>query len=241
MSILETVSGKMVDVLDIPSSGIAFEDIAWAMSRAPRFAGHSTSQLPYSVAQHSTFVGWLAVERWKKRWPLGERAEQMLPFAWAHAHLHDVSEGLLTDIPTPIKHLPQLAGYRELEAQVQTALMREFFPDFFVLDEHDREIIEQNTKVADLMALRYEAYHLANTRGRDWNAWRSVPEVQAMQPWLDKRTVVPLPCTEAFEEFVDTWKDICQDLPVIVSPHIFSNIKVKPAVQDEPTKAYVEP
>jgi hypothetical protein len=44
---------------------IVIEDIAWALSRMPRFSGHSIPYVPYSVAQHCIQVA----EDLKELWP----------------------------------------------------------------------------------------------------------------------------------------------------------------------------
>jgi hypothetical protein len=219
MSILETVSGQMVDVLDLDNQQVKFEDIAWALSRAPRFSGHSTNKVVYSVAQHSTFVGRLAVEHWQNNHIDqaldGDEKDRLTHFAQAHAHLHDVSEGLLTDIPTPIKRLPQLAGYRQLEEYVQDALMRQFLPDFENLSPAAQAAIIHNTRKCDLIALRYEAYHLMASRGAHWSSWEYDHDVKNLQPWTDVRKVVPMAGMDAYQEFVDTWNEINSKLSVL--------------------------
>lgn len=59
---IETVSGIQVDVANPDPSTINIVDIAWGLSRQARFAGHTITDIPYSVAQHSVYVSEL-VER----------------------------------------------------------------------------------------------------------------------------------------------------------------------------------
>src|SRR6185436_16309946 len=53
---VETVSGRYVNPVNPKPETIILDDMAWALSRAPRFAGHTRSRLVYSVAQHEGFV-----------------------------------------------------------------------------------------------------------------------------------------------------------------------------------------
>lgn len=53
---METVSGIYVDVANPKKEDVRLTDIAWSLSRQPRFAGHTITRLPYNVAHHSVFV-----------------------------------------------------------------------------------------------------------------------------------------------------------------------------------------
>src|SRR5690606_13924843 len=60
--LIETVTGKQINVTKPDAADICLEDIAWALSRIPRFAGHTITKVPYNVAQHSVYVSQLAEE-----------------------------------------------------------------------------------------------------------------------------------------------------------------------------------
>ena len=53
---METVSGIFFDVANPSPEDVKLTDIAWSLSRQPRFAGHTITKLPYNVAHHSVFV-----------------------------------------------------------------------------------------------------------------------------------------------------------------------------------------
>jgi 5'-deoxynucleotidase YfbR-like HD superfamily hydrolase len=53
---IETVSGIFLDVVNPNPDDIKLDDIAWALSRQGRYGGHTLSELPYSVAQHTVMV-----------------------------------------------------------------------------------------------------------------------------------------------------------------------------------------
>jgi hypothetical protein len=52
----ETVSGIFIDLLDPKVEDIQIHDIAWALSRQSRYAGHTMCKIPYTVAQHTVLV-----------------------------------------------------------------------------------------------------------------------------------------------------------------------------------------
>lgn len=73
------------------SDDIDIEDIAMALSRAPRYCGHT--KVFYSVAQHCVLVAWEVTQRG------GSLVEQIIGL------LHDAPEAYLSDLPSPLKAL----------------------------------------------------------------------------------------------------------------------------------------
>jgi hypothetical protein len=61
-AIIETVTGKFVDIENPNRDDINLVDIAWALSRISRFAGHTITPIPYTVAQHSVLVARMCYE-----------------------------------------------------------------------------------------------------------------------------------------------------------------------------------
>lgn len=106
---ISTYSGKVFDVFRPDPEQIDIIDIAVALSRMPRFAGHTTEF--YSVAQHSIHV-----------------AELCGPSVKLAALLHDASEAYLVDLPRPIKHA--MPEYIAIEALVMRAIADKFGFDF---------------------------------------------------------------------------------------------------------------
>lgn len=104
---LTVASGHDLNLRDLQPKDIQIEDIAHALARLCRFAGH----VPwfYSVAQHSVTV-----------------ARLVPPELALAALLHDASEAYLADIPTHVKYSPELEGYRRLEEDIQTRIFRRF-------------------------------------------------------------------------------------------------------------------
>lgn len=106
---IQTYTGKKFFPLDPDPELICIEDIAHSLAMQCRYNGHTRRF--YSVAQHSVI---LASKFFKSH---------DLRFA---ALLHDASEAYLSDVPLPIKHLPQFTFYREAEDRLQRMIFAKF-------------------------------------------------------------------------------------------------------------------
>jgi hypothetical protein len=173
---IETVSGRYFDPVKPDPAQIDINDIAWALSRQARFAGHTIGE-PYYVAQHcllvDTIVDYVGSDdstgaaRKSHRWWLEDRGHNVSDVRINHvamgALMHDASEAYLIDLPSPIKRHPDLrAPYKELENRVQAVIAEALeLPE---LNEAELCSIEW----ADLVALQVEAVHLMPSRGRGW-------------------------------------------------------------------------
>ena len=100
---IETQSGRQIFFDDPDKSDFCIEDIARALSRIPRFAGHT--DVPYSVAQHSVLVSIYCRNR---LWGL----------------MHDAAEAFISDIPGPVKKM--IPEIRTLEHKLRRAIGRKF-------------------------------------------------------------------------------------------------------------------
>lgn len=92
------LSGGVFDFVDFEQSTYTIADIAHNLSRICRFTG--ATEKHYSVAQHSTLVS-LCVE----------------PEHALSALMHDMSEGVMSDINSPLKAL--LPQYKAFEKRVE--------------------------------------------------------------------------------------------------------------------------
>lgn len=99
-------SGQPLDFACPNPVNIRVEDLAISLSRAPRFCGHLHIHT-WSVLQHSILM-----------------ASFVDPDKYRLALAHDASEAFLCDLPGPVKHMPELAGYRRVEARVQKASLK---------------------------------------------------------------------------------------------------------------------
>ena len=133
-----TISGRALDLLRPNAELLDVHDIALALSRLPRWVGH-TRQF-YSVAQHSV---------WVSRWvcalaDMPESRELALS-----GLLHDAAEAYIGDIITPVKRLyPQIIA---LERAVLEAICQRFGLAWPLPPE---------VKVADTVAAATEAAQL---------------------------------------------------------------------------------
>lgn len=123
------ISGRLVNPFDLRDEDIEIRDIAHALSNICRFNG--STLLHYSVAQHCVLASRLAAS--------GQELAALL---------HDASEAYLTDLPSPVKYLPQMEWYRTAEAAAQAKIYARFG-----IDEVDVEAIA----LADKRALATEA------------------------------------------------------------------------------------
>lgn len=135
---------------DPEGSEYRISDIAHALSLTCRFSGQCREF--YSVAEHSVMVSKIVQ---------GLVDEDRTPGIGLWGLLHDASEAYLTDLPRPVKYLPELAGYRALEQRTMSALAAAFGlvkdPPHWV-------------KNADKLALRSEALALGLLTP-DWDVY----------------------------------------------------------------------
>ena len=110
----QTASGIPFYPLNPRMEDVRIEDIAHALANMCRFAGHTREF--YSVAQHcvlaSEMVEWASYE---------DPNHEAL-----YALLHDASEAYIVDVPRPLKHQPEFAGYILAESRLQTAIYSAF-------------------------------------------------------------------------------------------------------------------
>lgn len=148
---VETVTGRMVDVLAPDSSMICLEDIAWSLSRIARYNGHTVNPTIYSVGQHSIYVSDMIFE---------ETSNYKLAM---YGLLHDSAEGFLGDIISPIKHIPTL---HEVIEPIEQNLLNVIFDTLVCASP---SIDEWNTiKFFDKKAQFIEAYWFMHSRGKCW-------------------------------------------------------------------------
>lgn len=138
---IQTYSGKQFYALDPQPDDIDIEDIAHALSRMCRYAGHCNKF--YSVAEHSVLVA------------------ENLPIEYQLAGLlHDASEAYLVDIPRPFKSY--LNNYYEMEKKIMDAIYAKFD---IVHGFHDEVKKVDN---AILIDERHQNLSVHNTSDEDW-------------------------------------------------------------------------
>jgi hypothetical protein len=197
---IETVSGRFIDLVNPSIDQIDIIDIAWALSRMPRYVGHTVTEVPYTIGQHSIFVVNLVNHLFSDRCLTGFRWS-FLDFAEAkgkgdeealavlrapasrqlHLHLllHDASEAYIVDVPTPLK---QADGFRQVYQELENRMMATIYRRFDLPAPSQMEDVI--VKWADAAALTIEAHHLIRSRGAQWG--RLLPlgmaELQFFEP-----------------------------------------------------------
>jgi len=106
---IQTFTGKKFFPLNPNPADICIEDIAHSLAMQCRYVGHCKQF--YSVAQHC----WLMSRHWFKKVELQR-----------YALLHDAAEAYLSDLPRPLKHLPQFQFYRDAEKVLQRLIYIRF-------------------------------------------------------------------------------------------------------------------
>jgi len=106
---IQTFTGKKFFPLTPDPELICIEDIAHSLSMQCRYNGHSKQF--YSVAQHRVILS----QKF-----FSSRDMQLA------ALLHDASEAYLSDIPRPLKNLPQFAFYRQVEDRLSQLIYSRF-------------------------------------------------------------------------------------------------------------------
>ena len=127
---IRLLSGQMFDYNNPGADEVAIADIAAALSKVCRFAGH----LPYfySVAQHAVNTSYIVPE---------EHAYTAL--------MHDLAEGFTNDLPTPLKVAIPL--FKDLEVAIESAMAVQF---------NFQYPLPAEVKLADLQMLGLEKIYI---------------------------------------------------------------------------------
>lgn len=161
---LQTFSGKKFYPFNPIYQAICIEDIAHSLSLQCRYNGHSKEF--YSVAEHSVLMS---------RFYFAEDMELA-----RYALLHDASEAYLSDIPRPLKLLPEFEFYRRAERDLQHLIYHRFGLVYY--NDEPEEI-----RRADYQILCEEAMseNLMSPLHSDWTA-KCQPTI-SFQPHLPKQ------------------------------------------------------
>lgn len=153
---IQMYSGRYFDFVDVEDNEIEIEDVAHSLSNNCRFGGHCSTF--YSVAEHSV------------------RASYAVPPEHAYAALlHDSSEAVMVDLPTPLKLL--LRDYQLLETRVER-----FMGDRFGFQYP----LHAEVKRADIIMLATEKRDL-KPNSDAWPMLEGVPTLpEVIVPWSPK-------------------------------------------------------
>jgi hypothetical protein len=163
------LSGKVYSYDDPLSNVITIEDIAIGLSKICRYLG----QVPYmyTVAQHSVYVSY-AIE----------------PEYALEGLLHDATEAVLGDCPTPLK--AKLPDYKRMERLHESYMMSRFGLDYPMRPE---------VHVADKAVFAAE---IRDLRPDDWDHY----DLSGIEPF--EMEIEPWPCWVAREMFLQRYQDL---------------------------------
>lgn len=167
---IQTYTGARFYPLEPDADLIRIEDIAHSLSMQCRYTGHTARF--YSVAEHSLILANEFHTGWHYR---------------LVALLHDAAEAYLSDIPRPLKRLPEFAFYREAEDRLQEIIFDKFckfrWQDTIVsVKKSDALLLAQECHVPLIMA-GCEGFDLVETHGY-------TPNIQYLQPEAAERAFV---------------------------------------------------
>jgi len=207
--VLETVSGRYVDIINPDPATIDIDDILWVMSRLPRFNGHTITLKPYLLAQHSMFVA-NYIENSPGVKSLDVHTRQTRQELLLKALLHDAAEVFLTDLPSPVKRHPALYPvFKEMESKLENAI----FDSLKIprMTEQDKFII----KKADLIAQKAEAYNFMVSRG---STWGSVSDIMLTRQELQS-CETPMDSFEAYQNIKQKFEEYMLEYHIILEGH----------------------
>jgi len=186
---IETVSGNFVSPLHCTIDDIDIQDIAWALSRISRFAGHTITEVPYNVAQHSIFV----CEMIERDFP----DDKLFQFTGL---MHDAAEAYIGDIPSPIKHIDGLGPiFKEMEHRLLNIIFSKYVPN-----HSDLSLLMSRVEYYDKRSLYIEAHAFMESRGVGWCDHGkydiSLIDLQKFPP--------PIPSIQAYEQFINKFNEL---------------------------------
>lgn len=187
---IQTVSGIKFHYLSGSSREVVVEDMATALSRVPRWAGHTNHF--YSVAQHSEWVSRRIEE-------VGGTKRQCLL-----GLVHDGTEAYMLDLPSPLKVM--IPEFKEFENKLWKKISRRFFGRVIPIDGIVKEI--------DRMALTTEARDLFSFEPiDDWvnKAYRQMKDGVKL-PIAHLKIIKPVGPVAAYRLFMNRYEELTNEL-----------------------------
>lgn len=199
---LSLVNEKIVDLFDIKSEDINAWTIAWSLSQTNRYNGQTP--VPWDVLSHTAMCYSLYLSDHKE--PNPTTALAIL--------LHDASEAFLGDIIHPLKMLPAMAWYSELEDSITQTIFERFGLDWQTIDW-------KTIKEYDYLSVKHELHWLKpTTNEHEFFRFTETPvarfrKLGKAQPW----EYIPI-LKEAAEHFGAKDIEALFDIPVILKPYL---------------------
>jgi 5'-deoxynucleotidase YfbR-like HD superfamily hydrolase len=181
---ITTYDGVKIDLRN-PNDyvNVSFRDVVVGLSSVTRFGGQRP--VCFTLGQHSVLVALLV-------WEKTRSVEAALA-----GFLHDFEEIFLCDMPSPVKHSPEMQGYRDLCDEVRANFYAKFKIGLDVVDMYKDEI-----KAADNECLLVE--NLVNSTFNLMAGKRGTGMFDVVDKWVGGVPDVVLTdeLVEAFVKFV---------------------------------------
>ena len=122
----QTASGRAFYPMDPRADEVFISDIAHALANICRFGGHAREF--YSVGQHCLLVSFaLAPPKEMDQLAAATSTIGVKAYRGLLAHgllglLHDAAEAYIGDMVSPVKHSPQLVGFRQVEDKIEKVI-----------------------------------------------------------------------------------------------------------------------
>jgi len=169
--IMHTVSGQGFPLTNPTAKDISIDTIALALSRIPRFGGHTAPGREWSVAAHSLLVtAFLQMDGA----PTGVQLMGLL---------HDAHEAYIGDIPGPVYAVLRQAGQTEAIEQMRRSIDVAVAQVAGLPDPRSNvsRRFEHAVKKADLEALSYERFHFLRPQvGNFWQRTVDLPPAKML-------------------------------------------------------------
>jgi hypothetical protein len=146
---MSLVSEKVIDLFAIKKSDINAWDIAWSLSHSNRYNGQTP--VPWDVLSHTGMVYALY---------MADHRNDFNPKVALSILLHDAAEAYIGDIVQPIKGLPQMAWFIELDDTITETIFDAFGLDWMNTDW-------DAIKHYDYLAVKHEIHWLKPTSNQD--------------------------------------------------------------------------
>lgn len=180
-AIVQTISGRLVNLLDPQPEDILLRDIAYHLSRIPRFNGATIGRFPWWITDHSLLVEhFMSLISGDPCWRLA-------------ALLHDAHEYVIGDITRPVQSaLWTIQGPRATTDAIQfiKKIVQDRIHDRFALPHSDTwpADITKAIHLCDNQALNYERKMLLVATPEE--NWAYLPDVPENRPLLLAREPV---------------------------------------------------
>lgn len=155
-------TGHLVDPWDLKPEQVELDDLAFALSNECRYAGHVPF---YCVAQHSIIVSQYFTD----------------PLTRFAALFHDAEEAYFKDMPSPIKHRPEMQPYVDASKRAHRVI-------FQSLGLWIGQTLDYDALMAVVKPLDNEVY---NRERLSFHGRLSTDDKNFIRPWPAGRAFIP--------------------------------------------------